>query len=238
VGTLSAADILRVWEAASSQRPVERALSLLAASTGARRDELARLPIGDRDARLLDLRERTFGPRAAGVASCEGCGARLEFALELPSLRATRAPASDGEVEAGGWHLRFRLPNSDDLEAAVGADDPRRALAARCIVEARRGGEPVAEPDLPPDTLAALAAAMAARDPQAEVLLDYRCPTCGAAGQTLFDIAAFLWEEVRAQARRLLVEVATLARVFAWSEADILAMSAERRRAYLELVGD
>ena len=236
MASLTAGDILRVWETASSQAPVDRALSLLAVSTGARRDELARLPIGDRDARLFDVREGTFGPRATGVAACARCAGRVEFALDLPSLRVARPAAAEGDVEAAGWHLRFRLPNSDDLVAATRADDPRRALAARCVVEARQGDTAVAEPELPPPVLAGLAAAMAESDPQAEVLLDYTCPDCGAAGQTLFDIAAFLWEEVRAQARRLLLEVATLARAFGWSEADILAMSPARRSAYLELV--
>lgn len=235
MASLTAGDILRVWETAASQPPVDRALSILAVSTGARREELARLTIGDRDARLLDVREGTFGSRAAGVAACERCGARVEFELDLHSLRVGRPPANEGRVEAGGWHLRFRLPNSDDLNAAASAADPRRALAARCVVEAWQDGAAVAEPELPPSTLAGLAAAMADNDPQAEVLLDYTCPDCGEQGQTLFDIVAFLWEELRAQARRLLVEVATLAHAFGWSEADILSMSAARRRAYLEL---
>jgi hypothetical protein len=233
---LTAVDILRVWESASSQPPVDRALSILAVSSGAPRHELARLSIGDRDARLLDVREGTFGPRAVGMAACTRCAGRVEFALDLPSLHVPRAGRGESpEVEAAGWHLRFRLPDSDDLTAAGGAADPRRALAARCVVEARQGGAAVAQPDLPPAALTALASAMAERDPQAEVLLDYTCPQCGTEGQTLFDIAAFLWEEVRAQAHRLLLEVATLARAFGWSEADILSMSAARRRAYLEL---
>jgi hypothetical protein len=233
---LSAGDILRVWETASSQGPVDRALTILAASCGTAREELAKLPIGDRDARLLDVREGTFGQDATGVAACARCGERVEFTLTLAAVRAARPGAAAGEVEAAGWTLRFRAPDSEDLNAAAGATDPRRALAARCVVEARRDGVEVAQPDLPPDALAGLAAAMAESDPQAEVLLDYSCPACGQDGQTLFDIAAFFWEEVRAQARRLLMEVAALAGAFGWSEADILSMSPARRRAYLELV--
>jgi hypothetical protein len=52
----------------------------------------------------------------------------------------------------------------------------------------------------------------------------------------MFDIGAFLWEEIAAQARRLLREVHTLARAYGWREADILVMSAARRQAYLEMV--
>jgi len=233
---LSAGDILQVWETASSQEPVDRALTILAAaSSGKSRDELARLPIGDRDARLLDLREGTFGRRAIGMVACVHCAERVEFALDVAALRVARPATAEGEINTGDWAVRFRALNSDDLNAATRDADPRRSLADRCILEARRSGAPVSVPDLPADALARLAAAMAEHDPQAEVVLEYVCSACGQGGQTLFDIAAFLWEEIRAQAQRLLMEVAALARAYGWREADILEMSAARRRAYLEL---
>lgn len=233
---LAAGDIVWLWENAASQEPLERALTILsAASPGTPHQELARLPIGDRDARLFAVREHTFGPAARGVVVCERCDARVEFALDLPALRVERAGTAAGEVDAEGWALRFRAANSEDLAAATRAADPRRALAARCLIEASRGGIAVADPELPSEALSRLATAMAERDPQAEVLLDYACPACGQRGQTLFDIAEFLWEEIRAQARRLLIEVATLARAYGWCESDILALSPARRRAYLEL---
>jgi hypothetical protein len=233
---LSAGEILGLWEAAAYQAPLDRALTILAAaSPGTPREELARLPIGERDARLLDVRERTFGPAARGVAACEGCAERVEFALDLPALRIRQTGAGAGAVATDGWTLRFRVPNSEDLAAATGSADPRGVLVRRCLTEALRDGRAAGDPDLPGETVAQLAAAMAEQDPQAEVLLDYRCPACGRQGRILFDIVEFLWDEVRAQARRLLVEVSALARAYGWREADILAMSAMRRRAYLEL---
>ena len=77
---------------------------------------------------------------------------------------------------------------------------------------------------------------MSARDPQAEVLLDLTCPACGASWQTVFDIAAYFWAELTAEAKRLLREVDALARAYGWREVDILALSPGRRQAYLELV--
>jgi hypothetical protein len=77
---------------------------------------------------------------------------------------------------------------------------------------------------------------MAACDPQAEVLLDLNCPACGHGWQALFDVVAFFWAELAAQAKRLLREVHTLARAYGWREADILGMSARRRQFYLEMV--
>ena len=84
--------------------------------------------------------------------------------------------------------------------------------------------------------LAALAAEMSARDPQAEVLLDLTCPGVRREWQAVFDIAAYFWAELAAEAKRLLREVDALARAYGWREADILALSPRRRQAYLELV--
>ena len=93
------------------------------------------------------------------------------------------------------------------------------------MIEASWAGAAAAPGDLPDEVLAALADEMSARDPQAEVLLDLTCPTCGASWQTVFDIAAYFWAELAAEAKRLLREVDALARVYGWREADILALS-------------
>jgi hypothetical protein len=47
----------------------------------------------------------------------------------------------------------------------------------------------------------------------------------------------YLWTEVRAAARRLLLEVHALASSYGWREADVLEMSPPRRHAYLSMVG-
>jgi hypothetical protein len=82
-----------------------------------------------------------------------------------------------------------------------------------------------------------LAADSDALDIQADSRIEIHCPACGAQSSAEFDIAAFFWQEITAQARRLLREVHALARAYGWREADILAMSARRRQAYLSLIG-
>lgn len=59
---LAAHGLLKVWEVGQDQHPLDRALTLLAACPELTRDELAALSVGQRDARLLTLRERTSGP--------------------------------------------------------------------------------------------------------------------------------------------------------------------------------
>jgi hypothetical protein len=114
----------------------------------------------------------------------------------------------------------------------------RRELLARCLVSAQQAGSAVQAPDLPPQIEARVSAALAEYDPQAEILLTLRCasPSCQHQWEALFDIATYFWTELGARARRLFQEVDALARVYGWRESEILAMSAVRRRQYLNLV--
>lgn len=250
---LSASELLSVWERGLSQTPFERALQLLgAASAGESADALARLSVGERDARLLTLREWTFGRQLISLVNCPACGEQLEINLDADALRlrppaeaehaaseAARAPLT---VAVSGYEVSFRLPNSLDLDAVAAGtpaavSDAAQALLSRCLVEARRGGQTVGAAELPPEVAEAIAGRMAAADPQAEVGLALDCPACGAGWQAPFDIESFFWDEIGAWARRTLGEVHVLASSYGWREADILNMSAWRRQYYLDLIG-
>jgi hypothetical protein len=240
---LSAHDLLRVWEVGEDQHPLDRALTLLVfACPDLTWEELAELSIGQRDARLLALRERVSGPKLSGFAECPRCAERLEFDLAVADLRVATEPDAgeeERELVADGLALRFRLPNSRDLAAILGGHDTAAArglLVRRCVLEASRDGVPLDVGELPVEATAELARRMAACDPQAEVLLDLDCPACGHGWQALFDIVAYFWAELAAQAKRLLRDVHTLARAYGWREVDILGMSARRRQFYLEMV--
>jgi hypothetical protein len=233
---LSAEGILRVWETGRDQHPVDRALTLLlAAQPGESRAALAALSVAERDARLLALRARTLGPVLAVFARCRACGENLEFAARVDDLAATAPDGEAWELEADGRTFLFRLPDSHDLAAAAQCGDPlaaRRLLAERCVLSVTGADGADA---LPERAVAALAAGMARAAPRAETLFDLSCPACGERWQEALDLAAFLWKEVAAQATRILDEVDALARVYHWSEAEILAMSPTRRHAYLDL---
>ncbi|HRC75716.1 MAG TPA: hypothetical protein PLO33_08555, partial [Kouleothrix sp.] len=60
---LSARDIVRAWDWGQDKHPVDRALALLAlACPDLSYDALADLTVGQRDGRLLALREQALGP--------------------------------------------------------------------------------------------------------------------------------------------------------------------------------
>ncbi len=260
---LSAAEVLDVWERGARQPAAEQALALLAAALpGSRRAELADLAVGERDACLLALRERTFGPALRGRTECPTCGARLEFSLETKDVYVAADAPAPAVPEAGlalaveGYDLRYRLPTTRDLSAVAArcrtAEEGRQLLLARCLLAARRAhdsnlatdatdpnaaiGAEVAAADLPEPVVEALAAAMAERDPQAEVELRLACAACGRRWSAFLDIGEFFWTELAALADRLFRDVHALARAYGWREADILALSSARRRAYVEML--
>jgi hypothetical protein len=237
----SAAQLLDVWERGRTAAPAERAMMLLtAADPDAADDAIARLPIGQRDDRLLTLREWTFGPGLTGLMACPQCGERVETSFRTMDIRATPPEAHAAMTLTEAEHeVHFRLPDSFDLlaiPAGLDVDGARRVLLERCVVAAHCRGESVAASELPASLAAAVAARLAESDPQADVQLELCCPACNCAWQASFDIVSFFWTEIDAWAQRTLNEVHALARAYGWREADILALSHQRRRIYLDMV--
>jgi hypothetical protein len=240
---LSEQEILVIWERGLHQHPVERALTMLnVAMPEVAPAALLALSIGQRDARLLALREATFGARLESVVECLACRERLEFTLNVADIRVAgegRDTAGEQQATIDGYEVRFRLPNSRDLISIarlLDVEQARATLVQGCLIEAKRDGEILSITALPEPVIEALAEQMACLDPQAEVQLNLSCSACAHRWSLLFDIVAFLWAEIGGQARRLLRDVHTLARAYGWREADILSMSAVRRQYYLEMV--
>ncbi|ATY09816.1 hypothetical protein CU254_04575 [Amycolatopsis sp. AA4] len=210
------ASLLDVWEAAAGLSAVRRALALAVAG-GAEPAEVGDLAVGRRDEFLLALRERCFGTAFPCLVNCPSCGEELELELSSRELRPSRVDAPT--VVAG---CEFRAVTSRDLLEV----HSRQELLERCVA-----GE------LSEAALAALPDALAAADPQADVRIELDCAVCGHRWASPFDIAAYLWTELEACARRLLYDVHALALAYGWSEAEVLAVSPGRRRRYLELAG-
>jgi hypothetical protein len=220
-------DLLALQDAGEALSPPRRALLLAGQATGPAlaADE----PVGRVHARLLRLHEELAGPTLEGTVACASCGATVEFGVECSELLG-----AEGDIVADPPPLdgvAWRPVSYDDLAVAADAPDGHQAVAAvlaRCApghATGNRAGE------LRP----ALSEAMAAADPLAEIELDLTCPDCSVPVRAELDVPAFTWAQVVTQAQALLVEVDALARVYSWSEAEILALSGARRRRFVEL---
>ena len=209
------------------------------------------LSVGDREALLLHLRRATLGDVVDGVLRCPSASCNEPMELELRVSQLLLPPYGDTNREhdlvvrddGARYDIRFRLPTGNDLDHASGTarHDPERAageLLQRCLVNVSRDDVAVSGADLPPAVRDAISAAMAAKDPQAEIELELACPACGAEFAVVFDTATFFLAELDARASALLREVHVLAAHYHWSERDILRMPPGRRSLYLELVAE
>ncbi len=246
---LSASEVLHAWEAGRQKHPVDRALLLLALALPTfSPDLLSSLTIGERNRSLLLLRQKTLGASARCLARCPNCGEQLEFSLNLETMSPTELeelvelvehtePIHNLNVDA--YTLDFRLPTSTDLAAmvrAVDVQEGKHLLIERCVVQATRDNLPVPVENLPEEILQALSEAVIEHDPMAEIECVLVCQVCQQSWTTFFDIVSFFWTELDALAKRLLLEVHTIATAYGWRESDILALSPARRQYYLELI--
>jgi hypothetical protein len=230
---------LDVWERAAAAPAAARADVLAAHRSDA--DAVALLPLGSRDALLLDLRALLFGPHLRSTAACPACAERCEWDCDLDALRVPHvAPGKDGEFELvdAGWRVRARAVTSTDLAAISACGDETaalRALLRRCVIAARHGDRDVDPAELPGAWVEKLSAVLSAADPQAATTIALVCPACGQTWEAAFDIGTYLFKELDAWAQRTLADVHELAQRYGWSEPEILALSPARRARYLAL---
>jgi hypothetical protein len=234
--------MLEVWERGLGGSPLQRSLMLLAAASAEPMDAMARLSAGQRDTRLISLRERAFGSHLSAVATCPRCGERLELNFRTSDMRvqAETESAETLPVEVTGYNVRCRAPNSLDLIAIATERDraeARRQLLERCLSQITREGEPIALEQLPDQVIEAVVERIAQADPQADVQIALTCTQCEHQWQAAFDIGPFFWSEIHVWAQRTLHEVHALASAYGWREMDILMMSPWRRQFYLNCIG-
>lgn len=233
----TAETLLGIWERGWQQRPARQALLLLTCvgPTGVEA-ELAALPLGERNRRLIRLRQELFGDELTAAGTCPACTALLELPLTLSGLIAPGRPPAT-RFQHAGIDLEFRtLTSADLLDLPDTPEDARATLLARAVLTARRREHAVPVAELPGEVVAALEEALELADPQATLEFALSCPACQHQWLTLLDIGQVLWREVEHWAKRTLLDVHRLASAYHWSQADILNLSAGRRQLYLQLL--
>ncbi|MDJ0838640.1 MAG: hypothetical protein QNK37_19140 [Acidobacteriota bacterium] len=204
------------------------------------RNRLASLSLGQRNHYLLDMREHLAGSELKGYADCPKCAERIGFNVRTGDIRREHyRPEPEGHTaQIGDYAIQFRVPNTHDLLAvlAVGdVDAGHDLLVHRLVRRVSWKQEAIAAEQLPPEVIEELGERVTDLDPQSEIRFALKCFRCDHPWSPVFDITRFLWVEVNATARQLLMEVVTLAQKYGWSESEILKLSPLRRKTYLEL---
>lgn len=238
---LSTEELLHVWEQGLGKPAGKRSLPLLtSACDEISSEEIAALSIGERDSRLLKLREWTFGSELLSVAGCPVCGERLEWSTPTANLSVNaHDSAKQFTCTHGDYRVTFRLPNISDV---VGASEyqtvelARQLLLRNCLIEVRKENTEKAPDELPDAVVETVIARMSEADPQADLEIELACPGCDHQWQASFDVESFFWNELSAWAKRLLGDVHILASAYGWRETDILNLPPIRRQVYLDLI--
>lgn len=208
--------ILDLYEQGMTAGPAVRA-ALLARAGGSGDDPT----LGEADRAGWGFLRRAFGPMQEALLTCPDCGEEVEFTLP-PEFAPPEAVAETAVVNHGGAEIVLRLPHLSDI--AGGALWPERLAPGADWSDA--------------GFRARAQAALLEADPALKLDLALSCAACGAEQVHMFDVAGFVWARLEQAARRLVRDVAKLARHYGWSEAEITAMSPARRAIYLREIGD
>lgn len=225
--------MVQLWEDGQGLSSVERSM-LAVATWGTGIDPESSPHIDELNRQVLVLHARFFGKDMEFYALCDECGEALEFVVDTSQIASAAQPPTAPPLVIDDREVRCRPPVVGEVLSATRASDPRRWLAGRCI----EPGDDATDgyPHLTDDDIDALETRLREQHPLLEVTLAIVCPDCGHEWEQTLDIDGLIWRDIDLEARGLLEDVDRLARSYGWSEADILAMSPERRRRYLELV--
>jgi hypothetical protein len=253
--SLSGNDEAFLLEMGESLLPAQRTTALLArclmylgSLDRVTAETTASLTAGDREALILHLRRLTLGERLQCGLACPGseCGEKMDLDLRVSDLLLPPYPHArewyETTIAENGtrYSVRFRLPTGAYQEeaATLALSDPQAAaylLLRRCVERiTTEDGQPVE--DIPPVVIDRLPTLIDELDPQAELRLDLTCPSCGHAFTTLLDASIYFFQELADRIKHLYREVHLLAFYYHWSEAEIMGMTAGKRRRYLDLL--
>lgn len=224
---LNPEQLLNLVDQAAQLTPLERASTMLSAV--APHEHHDQDTPGERNAKLLRLRIDLFGPLMTCLASCPYCTEQVEIAADAAMLASVPYGKRRVEVEYEGKVTVFRLPTLTEIGWAASLTGAEQTLYATCA-EMLDDDARLADAGF----CAAIDAAFDHADPLGMISLEADCPACGAGIAPLLDVGDHLWREVAAYARRIEDEVDVLARIYGWSERDILSLPERRRARYLE----
>jgi hypothetical protein len=200
------------------------------------------LLVQDRDFLVVRLREITLGREMWVRLQCPRaeCGSEMELRLALDELPIERRPVT-GRYFPFDDRSEFRLPTGGDQEWAASSglsgEEMCRGILQRCVrdrVTHRR--LPVAAFDEP--LVEHIEQQMRELAPDVTPELSAICPECRTEFDTEVDMTYLVLRELKSATRPLEEEVHMLAWHYHWPEAEILALTRQKRSRYIRLIQD
>jgi len=197
----------------------------------------AHLSVGDRIFLMLQLGIRCDGDQMWLSPTCESCGEQFDISVkrsELPVQEAGSGYPSAG-LRIRGREVGLRVVNGEDqhwLNENLSVD-PVMALLSRCIQTV--DGKPAAPefvPGLDREDCRRLETAIQSIGPDVDCSMLLKCPGCTTVQQEEVD-PYWLGQTTRCD---LDDEVHMLAFYYHWTESEILKLTRERRRTFIQRI--
>jgi hypothetical protein len=213
--------------------------ALLAASLPERDEqELWSLPVGTRLEYLLALLAFDGERPLSTQRTCENnaCGKPIEIELTAAELVALASERDGGEisVDVDGRTIEVRRPTGRDQIAWQTRNFRDEADAWGSLAADLLAGESRAELD--DEIVSSIETALEESDPLICLKLDVVCPYCSETRLYELDTLELALARFRERQHRLVADIHSLASHYHWTEAEILAVPAERRERYLALI--
>ncbi len=239
--SLSAAELLEVWEWGIDKPHLDRIVRLLEVVFDSEED-IMQMSIGERDNALFLVRRDIFGRLMNCTLTCPECNETIEWVSDLDILCKSDYHLDfehELSLHHGNMELKFRLPNSEDLIQIWNDNtdnDFSKKLAARCITSVKQGSRDVELEEISQLIIDQMEEAMEKADPMANIYFQLECPGCSHQWNEVFDILSYFWKEIDSWTRKLLQDVSILAINYGWTEKEILELSPFRRQYYLSVL--
>ena len=224
---------------------------------GVSQELMRQLLVGDRQFLMLKLRELTFGERVQATVSCPwpNCDTRVDIDFNITDIPIKAMDhvtanyqfhfAQGLATDSSDLEICFRLPNGSDQEVLSSHLAANEATALthllwRCI---QRIGD-CESPDLEQIRSLSLPLRVEIENkmqclaPDVELTMEAQCPECHRQFTIPFDLQEFFFAELNTSRELLRREIHYLAYHYHWSEQDILNMSRDKRREYIEILAD
>ncbi len=216
-------------------------------------DVARRLLVGDRQFLLLKLHEITFGRQIQTVMHCSwpDCGERLDIDFLTSTIPVIGSRLEQRfftlmlSEQAGAEKVIFRLPNGADQEQVAHLVNEKEAqaetlLLSRCIqsIGSLSQVDEKEINDLSPLARHEIEEEMDRLAPKVALTTEAFCPECERNFSASFNLEDFVLRKLHTQLDLLFKEVHYLAYYYHWSEQEILGMTRENRRRYIEILSE
>lgn len=200
---------------------------------------LRHLSIGDRVAILFNARKIILGNIIACTATCLNCSSKMSFDLNISDLLQIHRSDKNQEfyeLNTEGYKIKFRPLCAIDQDYSIKKFSSVEMIGNKLVKSCVVNSIPLLPKILPKKIEIDIGMKMDDIDPLSDLSLRVSCPECSKIFEVFFPSEEFILREFAAHSKNLEHEIHWIALHYGWSESEILKLSLQKRKRYVELI--